>query len=196
MHEIGKEIRGGIMKKVALLGDSIRLIGYGTKVPELLGEEYEVFQPDDNCRFVKYTLRGVFDWREQLKGCAVIHWNNGLWDTSVNLFNDGKPFTLEEEYVENMLRVAVELKKHAPRVIFATTTPVRPDYEYNDNAIIDRYNAVLVPKLQGLGVEINDLNSLVKPHVYEYIRDDDKIHLSEAGIDACAKQVVSFIKAK
>ena len=49
------------MKKVALLGDSIRLIGYGTKVPELLGKEYEVFQPAENCRFVKYTLRGVFD---------------------------------------------------------------------------------------------------------------------------------------
>ena len=30
------------MKKVTLLGDSIRQIGYGTKVPELLGEEYEV----------------------------------------------------------------------------------------------------------------------------------------------------------
>lgn len=184
------------MKKVALLGDSIRLIGYGTKVPELLGEEYKVFQPDDNCRFVKYTLRGIFDWREQLTGCDVIHWNNGLWDASVHLFDDGKPFTSEEEYVENMLRVATELKKLAPRVIFATTTPVRPDYEYNDNAIIDRYNAVLVPKLQKMGLEINDLNSLVKPHVYEYLRDDDKIHLSKEGIDACAKQVVSFIKAK
>lgn len=181
------------MKKVALLGDSIRLIGYGTKVPELLGEEYEVFQPSENCRFVKYTLRGVFDWREQLKGCEVIHWNNGLWDASVGLFDDGKPFTSEEEYVENMLRVAAELKKLAPRVIFATTTPVRPDYEYGDNEIIDRYNAVLVPKLQTMGVEINDLNALVKPHVYEYIRNDDKIHLSEFGIEACAKQVAEFI---
>ena len=96
--------------------------------------------------------------------------------------------------MENMLRVAVELKKLAPRVIFATTTPVRPDYEYNDNDIIDKYNAVLVPKLQAIGLEINDLNSLVKPHVYEYIREDDKIHLSEAGIEACAKQVAEFIR--
>ena len=30
------------MKKVTLLGDSIRQIGYGTKVPEMLGDEYEV----------------------------------------------------------------------------------------------------------------------------------------------------------
>ena len=184
------------MKKITLLGDSIRLIGYGTKVPELLGDGYEVFQPEDNCRFVKYTLRMLFEFREQIQGSDVIHWNNGLWDTSVGLFDDGKPFTSEAEYVENMLRVATELKKFAPRVIFATTTPVRPDYKYNDNDIIDRYNAVLTPKLQELGIEINDLNNLVKPHVYEYIRDDDKIHLSEKGIDACAKQVASFIKAK
>ena len=181
------------MKKVALLGDSIRLIGYGTKVPELLGEEYEVFQPDDNCRFVKYTLRGVFEWREQLKDCAVIHWNNGLWDTSVNLFDDGKPFTSEEEYVENMLRVAKELKKLGKRVIFATTTPVHHEFHFNDNSLIQRYNALVVPKLRELGIEINDLHSLVMQDLYKYI-GTDQIHLSEEGSDLCAKQVVKIIK--
>lgn len=40
------------MKKVVLLGDSIRLVGYGPRVPELLGSDYEVYQPDENCRFV------------------------------------------------------------------------------------------------------------------------------------------------
>ena len=95
----------------------------------MLGSDYEVYQPDENCRFVKYTLRGLFEWRENITGADIIHWNNGLWDTT-NLFSDGKPFTSEDEYVDNMLRVAKELKKIAPRVIFATTTPVRPDYEY------------------------------------------------------------------
>ena len=41
------------MKKVVLLGDSIRLWGYGTKVPDMLKGEYEVCQPEDNCRFTK-----------------------------------------------------------------------------------------------------------------------------------------------
>ena len=31
------------MTKVTLLGDSIRMIGYGTEVPRLLGEEFEVY---------------------------------------------------------------------------------------------------------------------------------------------------------
>lgn len=48
---------GFFVKKVVLLGDSVRLIGYGPRVPEMLGEDYSVFQSEDNCRFVKYTLR-------------------------------------------------------------------------------------------------------------------------------------------
>ena len=183
------------MKKVTLLGDSIRQIGYGTKVPEMLGEEYEVFQPEDNCRFVKYTLRIIFDFKAQIEGSDVIHWNNGLWDTCTNLYGDGKPFTREEEYVENMLRVAKELKGLGKRVIFATTTPVHPEFYFNDNILIKRYNALIVPKLKEMGIEINDLHATVSQDVYRYICSD-QIHLSEEGIDLCAKQVVKAIKGE
>ena len=68
------------MIKVTLLGDSIRAIGYGKMVPELLGSDFEVFQPNDNCRFSKYTLRGLFEWDKQMEGTKIVHWNNGLWD--------------------------------------------------------------------------------------------------------------------
>ena len=181
------------MIKVTLLGDSIRLIGYGTKVPELLGDEYEVFQPDDNCRFVKYTLRMLFDLREQIAGSDVIHWNNGLWDITSGLFDDGQPFTSEEEFVENMLRVARELKKLGKRIIFATITPVHKEHMYNDNKVIKRYNDLIVPKLQEMGIEINDLYSAVNKDVYKYICED-QIHLSKEGIDLCSDLVVKAIK--
>ena len=181
------------MKKVVLLGDSIRLIGYGKKVPEMLGDDYTVFQSEDNCRFVKYTLRCLFDWREDIKDADIIHWNNGLWDISTGLFDDGKPFTEEDEYVENMLRVATELLKITPNVIFATTTPVHPEYPYNSNELIRRYNEVIVPKLRDMGIKINDLHSIVAANIPEYICED-QIHLSEAGAQACAEQVVKMIR--
>jgi lysophospholipase L1-like esterase len=183
------------MKKVTLLGDSIRQIGYGTRVPEMLGDEYEVFQPEDNCRFVKYTLRMIFDFKEQIAGSDVIHWNNGLWDIPTALFDDGEPFTSEEEYVVNMLRVAKELKKLGKRVVFATTTPVHNEFPYNDNNVIKRYNDLIVPKLQEIGVEINDLGALVSQDIYKYI-GADQIHLSEEGIALCAAQVVKVIKGE
>lgn len=182
------------MKKVVLLGDSIRLIGYGPKIPELLGSDYQVWQSEDNCRFVKYTLRCLFDWREDIKDADIIHWNNGLWDTSTGLFDDGdKPFTSQEEYVENMLRVASELLKITPNVIFATTTPVHPEYPYNSNEVIKRYNAAIVPKLQAMGIRINDLHSIVASDIPNHICED-QIHLSAKGAEACAQQVAAYIK--
>ena len=41
---------------------------------------------------------------------------------------------------------------------------------------------------------INDLNAVVAPHIEEYIREDDNIHLTEEGILACAKKVVGVIQ--
>ena len=95
------------MKKVVLLGDSIRYIGYGKKVVELLGDDFTVWQPDDNCRYSTYTLRLVFDSKDEIEGADVIHWNNGLWDV-VNDFGDG-PFSPVDVYVTTMKRIAKSL---------------------------------------------------------------------------------------
>lgn len=180
------------MKKIALLGDSIRQIGYGPLVPALL-PDCTVVQPEDNCRFSKYTLRGVIvEWAELIEGCDVIHWNNGLWDVS----DDGEGvFTSPEEYVETMLRIARILKKHAKHVIFATTTPVRLTNLTQDNERIEQYNRLIVPVLLEHGIEINDLHELVRQDVQAYIRPDDKIHLTQIGAELCAKQVASAIRA-
>ena len=169
------------MKKVTLLGDSIRMIGYGAKVEEGLKKEgVEVFQPDDNCRFAKYTLRMLFDYKDQIAGSDVIHWNNGLWDVS-DLFGDGR-FSSTEEYCQNMVRIADILLKITPNVIFATTTPVRNNYSYQTSEDIARLNAAIVPLLKEKNVAINDLYGLVYPVKEEVIRDDDLIHLNERGI--------------
>ena len=183
------------MKKIVLIGDSIRLLGYGASVAERLSDEFEVWQPSENCRFARHTLRGVYDWRQKMSGADVIHWNNGLWDISTGLFDDGEAFTSEEEYVTNMLRVAKELKKLGKRIIFATITPVHNEYPYNQNSVIARYNELIVPKLQELGIEINDLHALVNQDIYKYICDD-QLHLSEAGAELCAQAVVNAIKAE
>ena len=176
--------------KITLLGDSIRKIGYGTRVPELLGADFEVFQPTDNGRFSKYTLRGIWDWREAMEGSRIVHWNNGLWDIC-NVFGDG-PFSTADEYLANMERISRILLSRHEKVIFATTTPVNPQHPYNSNELIVKYNGLVVPMLKEMGVLINDLHSLVAPHVDEYIRED-LIHLSDAGIEACAGQTARMI---
>ena len=178
-------------KKVALLGDSIRLFGYGRYVPSLLKKKATVFQPKENCKFAKNTLRGLFDWKDELKDCSVIHFNCGLWDVA-DIVGDGKLFSTDEEYVENILRIAQALKKITPNVIFATTTPVHPDHPNNSNEDIDRFNALVVPKLKEMGVKINDLHSLVAEDIAGNICDD-LIHLTDAGAKRCAEQVAAAI---
>lgn len=181
------------MKKIALLGDSLRYIGYGTKVPELLKDEYEVYQPDDNCRYAKYTLRALYDWDTEIKGAEIIHWNNGMWDVS-DLYGNGR-LTPVDEYVRDMLRIHDVLStRYTEKIIFATTTPVLEPYAYQDNAVIREYNAAIVPELMKRGVVINDLYSLIAENIPEYIRDDDHLHLTSKGIDVAAAQVVGFIR--
>lgn len=180
------------MIKVGLLGDSIRQIGYGPLMAQELGPSYAVWQPDDNCRFARYTLRLLFDDMEPLSHCDIIQFNNGLWDLC-ELFGDGA-FTSKEEYEETILRIAKLLKGITPHVIFATTTPVREENPYEGNTTIDEYNAFVVPKLQKMGVLINDLNGLLKDDIKGNISGEDFIHLTPKGAELAAEATAAFIR--
>lgn len=180
------------MTKVVLLGDSIRTVGYGPLVPGLLGKDYEVWQPEENCRFAKYTLRMIFDYQNQINGADIIHWNNGLWDCT-NLFDDGL-FTSYEEYETNILRIARILKTFTPHVIFATTTPVRKENIYDNNEEIVSFNERIVPKLKEMGIKINDFYTPFSHDIPRYIRKEDLIHPTEEGAKLLADMVVEKVK--
>ncbi len=179
------------MKKVTLLGDSIRL-GYESRVTELLKPDYEVFTYKDNGRFAAYTLRSLFDYREQIAGSDVIHWNNGHWDLC-DLFGDGS-FTPIGQYTDCLHRIAGLLLEVTPNVIFALTTPVRDENMHNSNAVIHEYNRAAAETLAPLGVVINDLNMPLAGDICRYV-SDDLIHLTPEGYDVCAKLVADKIRA-
>lgn len=176
--------------KVTLIGDSIRQ-QYGPKVKELLDGEFEVWQPAENCRFSKYTLRGLFDWRKDMEGSDIVHFNCGHWDLC-NLFGDG-PFTSEQEFIDNILRIVSILRERHKVIIYATTTPVLKD-GYNTNAAVLRYNEIIVPLLRERGVIINDLHAIVNADIPKYI-STDTIHLTDEGIEVCAQKAADCIRA-
>jgi len=184
------------MKKLVLLGDSIR-IGYGNIVAEHLSNDFCVWQPDDNCRYAQYTYQHLSDddwagWSAQIKGSDIIHWNNGLWDIN-HWFEDG-PMTAEEFYVDTMVRIAKILLQYSKIVIFATTTPVRDTNPTISNAEVIAYNQALIPKLKELGVVINDLHSLVATDIPRFILESDQIHLTADGASICAAQIENIIR--
>ena len=177
--------------KVILFGDSIRLIGYGPAVPALLGDEYEVWQPESNGKFVSNVLRDLFDMADQIEKADIVHFNSGEWDIC-ELFDDG-PFTPLDFYVSQILRIADILLSRGKKVIFATTTPVRPENRHNRTDVIARYNAAVVPLLEKKGVMINDLYTVVAQDIYGNVCDDT-IHLSPAGIKLCAQSTADAIR--
>ncbi len=179
------------MIKVTLLGDSIRQ-SYCFGVSKMLGDEFNVFAPSDNSRFAKYTLRQIFEERENMRGTRIVHFNNGMWDIC-NLFGDGT-FTPQQEYIDNVLRIADILLSKYDKVIFATTTPVRPENAYNSNEDIIRFNEVIVPLLEEKGVIINDLYTPIAADIYANV-SDDTLHLSERGVAICEQLVAEKIKA-
>ena len=178
-------------KKIVLLGDSIRKIGYGPVVKQRLEPEFDVWDMEDNGRYTQHTLRYFRDYCNELQGTDLFHWNNGLWDQG-DFFGDG-PFTPLDHYVENMLRILRMMKTFTPKIIFATTTPVHPDFPYHRLERTKLYNDTIVPLLQKEGVIINDLFSVMLPHRIDGIRDD-LVHLNDLGIRLCADQTERIIR--
>ena len=180
------------MTKITLLGDSIRM-GYGKRVEELLGDSYQTVQFDDNGRFVKYTLRGVLhEWQPEIRGSEIVHWNNGLWD--VCDLHEGVPFTSLDEYLDNLGRVADALHRLGAKVIFATSTPVRPEMWGHSIERIRQYNSAAAELLTGKGVYINDLFTPVYRDLDRCISKEDLIHLTPHGVELCAGLVAGAIR--
>ena len=201
------------MKSVMLIGDSIRL-NYQAVVEEELKGEYDVWAPEENCRFAKYTLNEIqryivafstkekekieeakltptIDKADDLIYPDVIHWNNGLWDTGIAYEEDG-PFTTIDDYIRDMSKILRELRKMTQKVIFATITPVKPG-THQKNEIIQEYNERIIEFMKSENVVINDLGALVSEDIEKYI-SEDKIHLSMDGKIICGKAVAKAIR--
>jgi hypothetical protein len=103
------------MKKVILLGDSIRM-GYDKYVKDALAGVAEVYYPEENCKFAQYLLRFVHDWKATGKwptDADIVHWNAGLWDV-LELYGE-EPMTGEAQYAEMIARIDRQLRRLFPK---------------------------------------------------------------------------------
>lgn len=181
------------MKRIMLIGDSIRM-GYQEQLRQMLGSGYEVWAPEENARFAKYTLNCLPEWFTAFPSPDLVHWNNGLWDTATVCAEDGA-FTPVEEYVRYLSIISRELLKNARHVIFATTTPVQPGSANQVPERIPIYNAAAEALMREKHIEVNDLYHAVLPHVGAWICDDH-IHLTDAGKAGCAAQIAEVIRQR
>ncbi|MBR6680112.1 MAG: SGNH/GDSL hydrolase family protein [Clostridia bacterium] len=186
------------MKKVVLIGDSIRM-GYDKYIKEALSGTAEVFYPSENCRFAEYVLRYAHDWKavgEWGDDVDLVHWNAGLWD-ALELFGD-EPLTPISCYGELIKRIDKRLRMLFPnaKLVFATSTNVsekmsRPEFTRH-NATIQKYNAEALRALSDTDTVINDLYSLTES-VPDSYRSDWVHFYTPEGTELIGGKVLSEI---
>lgn len=195
------------MKNVFLIGDSIRFgtsspesLGYGPIVKDKLKGIANVYYPNDNCRFLHYTLRYLPDWARcgefDPQNIDLVHWNNGLWDA---LHIDGDdPLTPLDVYASTLKRVYNKIRMYFPnaKIVFALSTPVIEDEQgkafVRYNSEIETYNDTAKKILLELGVQINDLYDLTKNLTKAY--RFDCVHFNNKGCELMADSVVEKVK--
>lgn len=188
------------MKKVLLIGDSIRM-GYDKYVKHSLEGFCEVYYPSDNCRFAQYVLRHISDWKITLglgDDVDVVHWNAGHWDTLV-LYEDGclTPPEFYEYFIDKICKRIKVLFPNA-KVIFATSTPVvenrftNPCVAYRKNCDIEKYNDIAIKKVKEYGFLVNDLYSMTKELPENYYSDMTHLYTPE-GTQILTNAVIKAI---
>lgn len=190
------------MKKVMLLGDSIRE-WYSREVRRLLEGKCEViFAEKDNGRFTTYTLCQEAQLLKQHGKVDLVHFNNGYWDMSVMPFLN-RPLFSTEEYKHGLRRI-IELSRAAgAKVVFATTTPLPADSQAKDNTgtgadfTMEKENVIIYNKaalevMEEENVTVNDLYSFCKQDK-RYYKCEDNLHHSEEGNKIIAKEIADFI---
>lgn len=191
------------MKRVLLLGDSIRM-GYDEKVRSLLEEEYEViFAEEDNGRFAAYTLWQANQFFKQFGHFDLVHWNNGYWDMNIEAPMTEAIHPLDE--YENYLRRIIRLiRQNGAQIVFATTTPIYEEGKAKDNTgtgasinysndWVMKYNEAACRIMEAEGVLVNDLYGLCLKGP-KYYKCEDMLHLTEEGYQEVAKQTAECIR--
>ncbi len=186
------------MKKIALIGDSIRM-GYDKYIKEALCNVAEVYYPSENCRFSSYVLRFVHEWKEKgewTDDIDLVHWNAGLWDV-IELFGDD-PLCTVEHYESTVARIDKRLRMLFPKakIVFATSTAVleercNPNFRRH-NSIIQKYNKAAIKALAGTDTVINDLYALTAS-LPEECHSDAVHYYTDKGTEIIGGKVISLI---
>ena len=134
------------MKKIVLIGDSIRL-GYDKYIKDAFDGVCSVFSSDENGKFAVNVLRFAHEWKSLGKwgdDVDVVHWNAGLWDV-LHLYGD-KAMTPIDCYADYIKRIDKHLRVLFPqaKMIFATSTAV---LEQNYGKLFCRFNSEIVELL-------------------------------------------------
>jgi lysophospholipase L1-like esterase len=186
------------MKRVVLIGDSIRM-GYQDGVARELAGEAEVWGPEENCADTRNIVAHVQEWITD-QPADVIHINSGLHD--VKRVSDPEETEVPlEEYESNVERILTAvLKKGDAQPIWALTTPVNEQWHHK-NKTFDRFNEEIHAVNRAarrvcdrLGVPVNDLYAAIQEAGRDALLVEDGVHFTEEGYKVLARAVAAELR--
>lgn len=192
------------MKRVLLLGDSIRL-GYEPCVRGLLADAAHVLAPTENCQLSVNLLMYFWNWVAQVQP-DLIHFNAGLWD-SRRATPRGTDTVVPVDFYARNLRLFIALARQHTRakLLWATITPLhqarydvytaRLGYAGRDAAAIAAYNAAALEVMRETNVPVNDLGGFVTRAGPATLLGEDGIHYTSVGYETLAGEVARAIRA-
>lgn len=187
------------MRKAVLIGDSIRA-GYQDTVREQLRGAVEIWEPAENGGNSRNVLAHLDAWAIS-RSPDVIHINCGLHDLR-RQFGQDDPAVPLQEYGENVRAILTRLQSETDAtVLWASTTPVNEVWHHNKKrfdrfeADVDAYNAAARGIACELGIQINDLFSVVRKVGRDNLLQPDGVHFIPAGCALLGKHVADAISS-
>jgi hypothetical protein len=182
------------LPRILLIGDSIS-IGYTLPVREFLKGKANVHRIPQNGGATEVGLDKMTSWLGDSKW-DVIHFNFGLHDAKYT--SETTQRATREQYVANLRTLITQMKATGAKLIFATTTPVpnggvlSPTRKFDS---IEARNQLATQLMQELGVTIDDLYTIMLPHMTTVGREND-VHFTLEGYTLLAKAVATSIETQ
>ena len=191
------------MKKVLLLGDSIRQ-GYQEYVKQELEGECEVyFDAEDNGRFVQYNFWQLNQMYKKYGNFDIVHFNSGYWDMTIEE-PDREAMNSLSEYIVWLKRIINYVRNRKGIPIFANSAPIfdeltntknntSPYIFHYKNSWVQKYNNVAERLMESEKVYVNNLYDLLITGK-KFYKCPDMLHLTEDGYKLVAKKIAMVIR--
>jgi acyl-CoA thioesterase-1 len=173
------------LPRVLIVGDSISM-GYTWEVRKLLAGRANVQHPAVNCGPTEFGVEHVHQWIGD-KHWDVIYFNFGLHDLKY-LDAEGRYVTPDKgmqvasikQYQANLRKIVATLQGTGAKLIFATITPVPGGATGRVQGDEIRYNTAAIEVVREMGVEIDDLWTLVNPSLTT-LQQQRNVHFTAEG---------------
>lgn len=193
-------LNGQEVKKVILLGDSIRM-HYQTRVAAALKGTCDIWYPEENCQDTAFVLKNLDKWLGDKKA-DIVYLNCGLHDIYMDY--PEKPRRSPEAYAKNLKEIFAKIKKLQPdaKIIFASTTPVNEEAQKSskDYGRLVRRNSD-VKAINEVAAKIAGEQKIKFDVLYSVLADDiaanivaDGVHPSGKGSSLLGKHVSTTIQ--